>query len=64
MAAISVSNRGKENNIAIFSIQADGTLKTIAYQPGEENTREYLQLILPENFFNYREYRKRKCCRI
>ena len=27
------SNRGKENNIAIFSIQADGTLKTIAYQP-------------------------------
>ena len=26
------SNRGIENNIAIFSIQEDGTLKTIAYQ--------------------------------
>ncbi|HAY3544420.1 TPA: lactonase family protein [Elizabethkingia anophelis] len=26
------SNRGKENNIAIFSIQADGTLKTVGYQ--------------------------------
>jgi len=27
------SNRGQENNIAIFSIQADGTLKTVGYQP-------------------------------
>ena len=26
------SNRGKENNIAIFSIQDDGSLKTIGYQ--------------------------------
>lgn len=26
------SNRGEENNIAIFSIQKDGTLKTIGYQ--------------------------------
>jgi len=26
------SNRGKENNIAVFSIQSDGTLKTIGYQ--------------------------------
>lgn len=27
------SNRGKENNIAIFSILEDGTLKNIGYQP-------------------------------
>jgi 6-phosphogluconolactonase len=27
------SNRGEENNIAIFSIENDGTLKTVAYQP-------------------------------
>ncbi|HFK5569620.1 TPA: lactonase family protein [Elizabethkingia meningoseptica] len=27
------SNRGKENNIAIFSVQKDGTLKTVGYQP-------------------------------
>ncbi|MGL6127616.1 lactonase family protein [Chryseobacterium artocarpi] len=27
------SNRGGENNIAIFSIQNDGTLKTVGYQP-------------------------------
>lgn len=27
------SNRGEENNIAIFSIENDGTLKTIGYQP-------------------------------
>ncbi|MDR2234931.1 MAG: lactonase family protein [Chryseobacterium sp.] len=27
------SNRGSENNIAIFSIQHDGTLKTVGYQP-------------------------------
>lgn len=26
------SNRGNENNIAIFSIQDDGTLKTVGYQ--------------------------------
>ena len=26
------SNRGQENNIAIFSIQVDGTLKTVGYQ--------------------------------
>ena len=26
------TNRGKENNIAIFSIQNDGTLKNIGYQ--------------------------------
>jgi 6-phosphogluconolactonase len=28
-----VSNRGGENNIAIFSIENDGTLKTVGYQP-------------------------------
>jgi 6-phosphogluconolactonase len=28
-----VSNRGEENNIAIFSIEKDGTLKTVGYQP-------------------------------
>jgi 6-phosphogluconolactonase len=28
-----VSNRGEENNIAIFSIENDGTLKTVGYQP-------------------------------
>ena len=27
-----VSNRGEENNIAIFSIENDGTLKTVGYQ--------------------------------
>ncbi|WP_438829974.1 lactonase family protein [Chryseobacterium oncorhynchi] len=27
------SNRGQENNIAIFSIQGNGTLKTVGYQP-------------------------------
>ncbi|MFP3834053.1 lactonase family protein [Chryseobacterium sp. SIMBA_028] len=27
------SNRGQENNIAIFSIQNDGTLKNVGYQP-------------------------------
>jgi 6-phosphogluconolactonase len=27
------SNRGEENNIAIFSIENDGTLKTVGYQP-------------------------------
>lgn len=27
------SNRGQENNLAIFSIQADGTLKIVGYQP-------------------------------
>nr|WP_100433566.1 lactonase family protein [Flavobacterium sp. 1] len=27
------SNRGEENNIAIFSIASDGTLKTVGYQP-------------------------------
>ncbi len=27
-----VSNRGEENNIAIFSVRKDGTLKTIGYQ--------------------------------
>lgn len=27
------SNRGEENNIAIFSIQEDGTLKNVGYQP-------------------------------
>ncbi|NIF04789.1 lactonase family protein [Chryseobacterium sp. Tr-659] len=27
------SNRGSENNIALFSIQHDGTLKTVAYEP-------------------------------
>ena len=34
------SNRGKENNIAIFSIAVNGTLKTIGYQPtGGEHPR-------------------------
>jgi 6-phosphogluconolactonase (cycloisomerase 2 family) len=28
-----VSNRGEENNIAIFLIEKDGTLKTVGYQP-------------------------------
>jgi 6-phosphogluconolactonase len=27
------SNRGEENNIAVFSIENDGTLKTVGYQP-------------------------------
>ncbi len=27
-----VSNRGEENNVAIFSIENNGTLKTVRYQ--------------------------------
>lgn len=43
------SNRGKENNIAIFKIKEDGTLESIGYQKAGGNTQELSQLMKLEN---------------